>query len=226
MAVAEKSVLLRHKDNTGNTNILYPVTTVEHVDGLEEALDGKANSSHTHDELSVKDNNYKQGTDLPSTYPRGETVFFSDNPTNRFNGIQYCTVHTIKGYTNMAAIQWVYPYNTNHDVIYYRTATFRTDAWRDWQTISVSGHTHKYAGSSSEGGSATSAVKLDSSDGSATQPVYFSGGKPVACTYTLGKSVPSNAKFTDTVNPAYIVDDTQPSSWPTGTIWFDTSATI
>ena len=60
-------------------------------------------------------------------------------------------------------------------------------------------HTHNYAGSSSAGGSATSAVKLDvSTAGSATQPVYFSGGKPVACTYTLGKSVPSDAKFTDT----------------------------
>lgn len=60
-------------------------------------------------------------------------------------------------------------------------------------------HTHKYAGSSSVGGSATSAVKLDTSTaGSVTQPVYFSEGKPVACTYTLGKSVPSNAVFTDT----------------------------
>lgn len=49
---------------------------------------------------------------------------------------------------------------------------------------------------------ANSAVKLDSSGGSATQPVYFSGGKPVACTYTLGKSVPSDAKFTDTTYSA------------------------
>lgn len=59
-------------------------------------------------------------------------------------------------------------------------------------------HTHNYAGSSSAGGSATSAVKLDSSAGSATNPIYFSNGKPAACTYTLGKSVPSNAVFTDT----------------------------
>ena len=62
----------------------------------------------------------------------------------------------------------------------------------------ASSHTHNYAGSGSAGGSANSAVKLDSSAGSATQPVYFSGGKPVACTYTLEKSVPSNAVFTDT----------------------------
>lgn len=65
--------------------------------------------------------------------------------------------------------------------------------------ISFAGHTHNYAASSSAGGSASSAVKLDTAtSGSATQPVYFSGGKPVACTYTLGKSVPSNAVFTDT----------------------------
>ena len=63
----------------------------------------------------------------------------------------------------------------------------------------TSSHSHKYAGSSSAGGSATSAVKLDSSAGSATNPIYFSEGKPAACTYTLGKSVPSDAKFTDTV---------------------------
>lgn len=42
------------------------------------------------------------------------------------------------------------------------------------------------------------ATALSTSAGSATQPVYFSSGKPVACTYTLGKSVPSNAVFTDT----------------------------
>lgn len=65
-------------------------------------------------------------------------------------------------------------------------------------TYAPSAHTHPYAGSSSTGGSANSAVKLDSSAGSSVQPIYFSGGKPVACTYTLGKSVPSNAVFTDT----------------------------
>ena len=59
-------------------------------------------------------------------------------------------------------------------------------------------HTHNYAGSSSAGGAATSANKLNTNAGSATQPVYFANGIPVACTYTLGKSVPSNAVFTDT----------------------------
>lgn len=46
-------------------------------------------------------------------------------------------------------------------------------------------------------GSASSATALTSNAGSSTQPVYFSGGKPVACSYTLGKSVPADALFTD-----------------------------
>lgn len=46
--------------------------------------------------------------------------------------------------------------------------------------------------------SATTASKLSTSAGSATQPVYFKDGVPVATTYTLNKTVPSDAKFTDT----------------------------
>jgi len=67
---------------------------------------------------------------------------------------------------------------------------------------SATGHTHKYAGSSSAGGAATSANKINTDAGSATQPVYFANGIPVKTTYTLGKSVPSDAKFTDTTYSA------------------------
>ena len=65
---------------------------------------------------------------------------------------------------------------------------------------SDTGHTHNYAGSSSAGGAATSANKLNTNAGSATQPIYFSNGVPVATTYALNKTVPSNAVFTDTNN--------------------------
>lgn len=60
-------------------------------------------------------------------------------------------------------------------------------------------HTHNYAGSSSAGGAATSANKLNTNAGSATQPVFFQNGVPVKTTHTLGASVPADAKFTDTV---------------------------
>lgn len=49
---------------------------------------------------------------------------------------------------------------------------------------------------------AGTATQLASNAGSATNPIYFSGGKPVACTYSLNKTVPSNAVFTDTTYSA------------------------
>ena len=54
------------------------------------------------------------------------------------------------------------------------------------------------AGSATNATNATTATKLSSSAGSNVQPVYFSGGKPVAIGYTIAKSVPADAKFTDT----------------------------
>lgn len=42
-------------------------------------------------------------------------------------------------------------------------------------------HTHSYAGSSSAGGAATSANKLNTNAGSSSLPVYFANGIPVAC---------------------------------------------
>ena len=60
---------------------------------------------------------------------------------------------------------------------------------------------------------AASANKLNTNAGSATQPIYFANGVPVATTYTLGKSVPSDAKFTDTV---YNHPTTHPASMITG----------
>ena len=40
--------------------------------------------------------------------------------------------------------------------------------------------------------------------GSSTNPVYFTEGKPVACTYSLNKTVPSDAVFTDTSYASYV----------------------
>lgn len=52
--------------------------------------------------------------------------------------------------------------------------------------------------------SATSATKLSTENiGSSTKPTYFKNGVPVACSYSLSKSVPENAVFTDTLKNAY-----------------------
>lgn len=49
---------------------------------------------------------------------------------------------------------------------------------------------------------AVAAAKLTTSAGSTTQPVYFNGGVPKACTYSLNKTVPADAVFTDTTYTA------------------------
>ena len=96
--------------------------------------------------------------------------------------------------------------NSDGDLVFW---SLKSDnlAYNAWNTVlhsKNSAHTHSYAGSASAGGAATSANKLNTDGGSATQPVYFSNGVPVACTYTLGKSVPSDADFTNTHHQAYL----------------------
>ena len=59
-------------------------------------------------------------------------------------------------------------------------------------------HTHNYAGSDEPGGVATSANKLTKDAGTENKPVYFKNGVPVALPYTIDKSVPADAIFTDT----------------------------
>lgn len=122
----------------------------------------------------------------------GTWVVPSDTDTKNTTG---STDTSSKIFLVGATSQAANPQTYSHD-----TAYVGTDGclYSNSTKVSVDGHTHSYAGSSISGGSATSAVKLDTSAGSATQPVYFSGGKPTACSYTLGKSVPSDAKFTDT----------------------------
>lgn len=60
------------------------------------------------------------------------------------------------------------------------------------------GHTHNYAGSDKPSGVATSAEKLTTDAGSSNNSVYFKNGVPVALPYTIDKSVPADAIFTDT----------------------------
>ena len=82
-------------------------------------------------------------------------------------------------------------------------------------------------------GNASTATALTTSAGSATQPVYFSGGKPVACTYPLNlmKGATSSAAGTNGLVPAPAAGSQDKflrgdGTWqvpPTSTITIDTS---
>ena len=49
MAVIEQSGLMKYKDQSGNVYLMLPITNVDNVDGLEEALAGRAPLSHVSD---------------------------------------------------------------------------------------------------------------------------------------------------------------------------------
>lgn len=193
------------------------------VSTLNTAINGKAASSHTHSISNVTNLQTTLDEKLPKS---GGTVTGNitlDNSSSAQSGepyLQWGTVGSNAPYIGFAHDQSDGTFiicsmekdTTTNGVKYYRNGLSigggsgnlfwkgdRVVTATDLAGYSTTSHTHNYAGSSSAGGSATSAVKLDTSTaGSATQPVYFTGGKPTACTYTLGKSVPSDAKFTDT----------------------------
>ena len=165
---------------------------------------GASASGHTHDDryytetevdtkLSEKANS-SHGNHVPPTQTANNATFLrNDNtwqkvtPAN-IGAASSSHTHQVSNISDLTA--------TATELNYMDGVTSNVQAQLDGKA--ASGHTHSYAGSSSSGGAATSANKLNTDAGSTTQPVYFSNGVPKATTYTLGKSVPSNAVFTDT----------------------------
>lgn len=152
---------------TGNVNITPANIGLGSVNNTADSVKNVNSAGN----LRALDNNYRQGTDLPSTYPRGVTVFLSDNPANRFNGIAYCTIHTIKGYNNMACMQFLYPYNTHPDKIYFREALYNADSWRPWYEVITSANI------------SSASVSHATSAGSATKATMDSGSNVIKDTY-------------------------------------------
>ena len=113
---------------------------ISNVDGLQDALDAKAASGHTHTVSGI--------TDLTATAAE----------LNVLDGITATT-------TELNYVDGV-------------TSSIQTQL----NNKAAASHTHSYAGSSSAGGAATSANKLNTNAGDANTPVYFSDGVPVACT--------------------------------------------
>lgn len=111
-------------------------------------------------------------------------------------------------WTELKDIAWVSDIPTSlpaSDVYSWAKASTKPSYTYSEVGAAASSHTHNYAGSSSAGGVATSAAKLSNTSkiGDTNKPVYFKAdGTPAAISYTIDKSVPSNAVFTDTTYSA------------------------
>ena len=177
-----KSMFTKATQMMKNTRYLYNIigTGFSTSSTIKKAIDGKAASNHSHD-LSTMINTLSIGTATPEDADYYVCQYAGGGNTTS-------TYHR----RPMSAL-WDYIKTKGNSV------------WQPKGSYASSTHTHNYAGSGSAGGSANSAVKLDTATaGSASQPVYFKDGKPVAIGYTIATSVPANAKFTDT-NTTYTV---------------------
>lgn len=173
---------------------------------MNTKLAGKSDTGHTHSQyltshqdISGKVNNNADGADSLlskiaawTATPTDDTYFIRQDTagTNTFGRVKFSTL-------------WNY-IKAKGDSIYAKVAhshkiseiTDIGNASVNYANSAGSAKTATSAGSCT--GNAATATALTSSAGSASQPVYFSGGKPVACSYTINASVPSGAKFTDT----------------------------
>ena len=144
---------------------------------------------------------FKDGKPVAGTYTLGDASSKTVRTLGAVGNIGWANKTTDDKYipTMSFMAYWNGAYSgTSSNLQYCDRGRFGTIVTKGSGDYAVAGHTHNYAGSGSAGGSANSAVKLDSNAGSSVQPVYFSGGKPVAIGYTISSSVPANAKFTDT----------------------------
>ena len=109
------------------------------IDTINEAINGRSLEGHTHTLLSMKIDNYKTVSDEPSTYERGESLFFINAPEENFNGLQYGLVQTLKEYSSgNAAWQFLYPYNAKNDKFYVRNGQYGETGWRSWAEVYTS----------------------------------------------------------------------------------------
>lgn len=130
---------------------------------------------------------FSEGVPIVCSYQLNKTV-----PSNAvFTDTTYSSKSEANGGTDVSLVTTGEKYNWNRKSNLVLGNTSYT---------ALAGST-KYAGSSTQGGAATSAEKLTNTSniGNTNQPVYFTAsGVPAAISYTINKSVPSNAVFTDT----------------------------
>ena len=187
---------------------------------VNSAIAGKADTSHTHDDryYTESEMDAKLGGKADAEHSHNDLYYAKSEVDDKFSDVAAPAWDRISGKPTAFT-----PTDHTHDDRYYTEAeidqklqglptaghkhtksditdfpALGTAAAKNVGDFAAASHTHDYAGSSSAGGAANSANKLNKNAGSATQGVYFKDGVPVAMTCTLGKSVPADAKFTDT----------------------------
>ncbi|MBB6689864.1 hypothetical protein H7B90_00470 [Cohnella xylanilytica] len=159
--------------------------------------------------------NYKNGSELPSSYPNKQTTTFFARMDTGGSGwpYPYGTVQTIKGFTNMSAVQFIYPYNSDSPIL-YRYGLYNNDVWLPWRELATSETAAMRRGSVSEYNIATA-----NTDTECLRANSVAGGNYDVRVYlrvTAAATVSIWLNYTDaggTVQTTYVVSN---SSFSTG----------
>ena len=130
-------------------------------DYVNAELAKKSNTGHTHTSIINQDTRSVNTT--PAEVPLGLSVHLKSNGTDGLSdGGSYHSTLMIKGWNDKSGGPWGQIAVTQNNNLYFRSSTSGSDtAWNAWKKASLDGHTHNYAGSSSAGGAATSANKVN-----------------------------------------------------------------
>ena len=195
----------------GTSQGAYDGSSAKSINITASAI-GAAASSHDHNRVTSKGNHAETASGTTANAPTAgmadttASMYMTQNNSDSSTPASYGNIINLVGAgTGQLMAEWSGSDSTTGHLYYRSHRDTSTGGWGAWNTIidsaNISSQSVKYAtsaGSATSATSATTATALSTSAGSATQPVYFSSGKPVACSYTIAKSVPSNAVFTDT----------------------------
>ena len=184
----EVDAFLEGKANTSHTH------TIANITNLQSTLNGKAATSHgTHVSYSttapVMDGSASVGTAStvarsdhkhPTDTSRAAQTSLDSHTGNKSNphGVTLAQLGLTATAAELNTLDGITATVTELNYVDGVTSNIQTQL----NSKAASGHTHNYAGSSSAGGAATSANKLNANAGDANTPVYFANGIPVACT--------------------------------------------
>ena len=130
------------------------------------------------------------GADNNTTYSAGSGIGLSGTTFSNA-GVRSVATGTANGTVSV---------NTNGTTANVSVKGLGSAAYTASSAYAAASHTHSYAGSSSAGGAATSANKLNTNAGSEGNPVYFANGVPVKSKYTVTSSM-ATGEYGDVLVP-------------------------
>lgn len=216
----------------GSANSAVKLATPRNINGV--AFDGTTNINVLANPITTTLTNQNlNDIKTPGLYNAGGSNTVTNKPSG-FDAFGLIVIKSAAGYVTQFCV------GGNNSPNKVSVRKFDTQSWGNWEYLystaykptkadvglSSVDNTADSAKSVKYAASAGTANALGTNAGATTQPVYFSGGKPVVCGFTVETSVPKGAKFTDTIYTLPTATDSVLGGVKTGANITNSSGTI